>query len=559
MMKLQNILHTSFFLCVVLLATAVSAQTPKWFKKARKAQLNIVTYDATGQMLNSTNGFFIGEEGTAVADYAAFKGASRAVAIDFDGKEWPVSCIAGASALYDVVKFRVGVRKSSALKLAAVPAVKGQNAYIMPYLSSKANAATIAVIGKVEKFNERYAYYTLPAQTAERTASCPVLNGDGEVIGLLQLSATGDAEQCFALDVNFINGLQTTAMSATSTDYRDIFIRKALPTTADQANSFIYLTGKRDTSLYLAYVDDYIEAFPEQNNGYTMKAEMLSARHDFTAAETAWEEGLKHATAPDEILYSRARTIYARVQDTPSLPEDWTLERAVKEIDAALAVKPEPVYTAMKAHILYGQKRYAEASLLFVELNKTNMRSAENFLYAAQCQQMLGDTTAILALQDSAVNMFTKPYVTEAAPSLLMRAQTRLDMGKYREAVMDLNDYEHLVRNNLNANFYYQREQAEMNCRMFQQALNDIERAAKMDPKEPLYQAELAAVNYRFNQLDAALIAARAAIALDDRFPDAHRILGLILRQQGKETEAREALQRAIDLGDETAKKILTP
>ena len=94
---------------------------------------------------------------------------------------------------------------------------------------------------------------------------------------------------------------------------------------------------------------------------------------------------------------------------------------------------------------------------------------------------------------------------------------------------------------------------------MFQQALDDIERAAKMDPKEPLYQAELAAANYRFGQIDEAVTAARAAIALDDQFPDAFRILGVCLRQQKKEAEARQALQRAAELGDETAKSLLNP
>ena len=51
--------------------------------------------------------------------------------------------------------------------------------------------------------------------------------------------------------------------------------------------------------------------------------------------------------------------------------------------------------------------------------------------------------------------------------------------------------------------------------------------------------------------------AARKAIALDDTFADAHRILGITLREQKKEAEARAELQRAIDLGDEVAKTII--
>lgn len=554
----SSIKHSIIALCCAFLFVGTAdAQSVKWFKKTRKAQLNIVTYDANGQLLNTTNGFFIDDEGTAVSDYSSFKGATRAAVIDESGKEWPVTCIAGASALYDVVKVKVEIKKATPLRMAPVAALKGQHAYIMPYLSSKASVPTITEIAQKETFNELYSYYTLPVKAADKSVACPVMNEEGEVIGLLQMSAKGSEEQCFAIDVNYVNSLTTTAMSATTTDYRELLMKKALPADAEQANSFIYLIGTRDTALYLSYVDDYIAAFPTRENGYTMKAEVLSAKGDFTAAEETWAEGLKAVAKKDEILYSRSRSVYAKVQEGRQCPENWTLDRAAEDIDAAMAIAPEPVYIAMKAHIFYSQKRYAEACQLFIDVNKTNLRSSGNFLYAAQCQQMLADTAAVLALQDSAVACFTKPYVTDAAPALLMRAQTLLSMNKFREAVMDLNDYEHLMSNNLNANFYYQREQAEMRCRMFQQALNDIERAVKMEPDEPLYHAELAAANYRFGQIDDAIAAACAAIALDDEFADAHRILGVCLKQQGKEAEARKALERAAELGDEMATGLL--
>ncbi len=555
----KNIIRYFIALCgAFAIACTASAQSTKWFKKARKAQLNIVTYGVDGQMIGSTNGFFIDTEGTALSDYIPFKGATRAVAIDESGKEYPVRCIAGASALYDVVKLRIDIKKSTPLTIAVANSLKGQTAYVMPYLSSKATVPTITTVDKAETFNERYAYYTLPVAVNEKSVSCPVMNDDGEVIGLVQMAASNSDNQCFAVSADYVRSLATTAMSATFGDYRDILIRKELPADAEQANSFIYLLGTSDTTLYLDYVEDFITAFPNMENGYTMKGEMLSAKGDFEGAEQAWNVGLKSVTKKDEIYYSRSRTIYAAVQKTSiQLPEDWTLQRAEQEIDAAYDIAPEAVYTAMKAHILYSQKRYAEACQLFIDVNKTNLRSAGNYLFAAQCQQMLGDTTAVLALQDSAVACYTKPYVPDAAPALLMRAQTLLALERFRDAVVDLNDYEHLMSNSLNANFYYQREQAEMRCRMYQQALNDIERAAKMQPNEPLFQAELAAVNYRFSQFDEAADAARAAIALDNEFPEAFRILGLCLRQQGKEKEAKEAFQRAIDLGDETAKNLI--
>ena len=547
--------HLFLIICSLLFSFTAAAQPSKWFKKARKAQLNIITYDGSGQILHTTNGFFIDADGTALTDYASLRGAIRAVAIDESGKEWPVTAIAGASSLYDAAKIKIDIKKSTPLAIAETTAQIGTQAYVMPYVSSKADAPTIATIDKVETFNERYQQYSLPTRVPERSTSCPVMNEKGEVIGLLQ-TAIGNAERSYAISAAYVRDLSISALSATMNDYRDLQIKKTLPSNVDQASSFIYLTGTRDTALYLAYVEDFITAFPEETNGYTMKAEMLTDKGDYDAADATWDAALKAKVKASEILYSRARSIYKAVQSGHRLPETWTLEQANSYIDAANAEEPSPVYTALKGHILYGQKNYADACKAFLAVNQTSMRDASYFLYASQCQQLMGDTTAVLALQDSAVACFTKPYIEAAAPSLLMRAQTHLAMGHYRLAVVDLLDYEHLKREQLNANFYYQREQAELKCRMFQQALSDIEQAMRMEPREPLFQAEAAALYYRFNMNDEAITAARQAIALDDTFADAYRILGVCLRAKGDERGAVEAFDKAISLGDELAKTI---
>ena len=546
---------------ILLACTLGAAAQPKWVKKARKAQINLITYDANGQLLHSTNGFFIDADGTALTDYRSFRGASRAVAIDENGKEWPVVSISGASSLYDVLKIKIAISKPYALTPASVDAMKDEHVFVMPYLSNKSGQATETAVTDVSTFNEQYAYYTLPVGMTDKSMSCPVMNAKGEVLGLVQLAAAekDKDKSCYVLSVRYAQALATSALSATAADYRDILIRKTLPADASQANSFIYLTGARDSALYLSYIEEYITRFPQEANGYNLKAELLTGQERYAEAEATWDAGLEAKAKEDEIRYSRAQAIFHMAQTSQTLPDTWNLERAMQETEAALAVQPLPVYASLRAKLFYGQKRYAEACQEFLALNNTNLRSADNFLYAAQCQQMLRDTIAVLALQDSAVACFTPPYVEAAAPALLMRATTLISMGSYRDAVRDLNDYEHLKANELTANFYYQREQAEMRCRMFQQALNDIERATKMAPQEPLFQAELAAVNYRLGQVDEAISAARAAIALDDQFADAYRILGVCLRAQKKESEARAALQHAADLGDEISQSLLNP
>ena len=46
--------------CLSTLGGHLVAQNPKWFKKAAKAQISIVTMIEKGDMLQSGSGFFIG-------------------------------------------------------------------------------------------------------------------------------------------------------------------------------------------------------------------------------------------------------------------------------------------------------------------------------------------------------------------------------------------------------------------------------------------------------------------------------------------------------------------
>ena len=109
----------------------------------------------------------------------------------------------------------------------------------------------------------------------------------------------------------------------------------------------------------------------------------------------------------------------------------------------------------------------------------------------------------------------------------------------------------------MNANFYYGREQLEVKCRMYPQALSDIEKTINLAPKEALYYAEAAALNYRLGQIDDAIEYAKRAIVIDEQFADAYRIIGVCYNQKGNKAEARKYLQKAIDLGDTLASGII--
>ena len=97
--------------CLLFAVVSTFAQ-PSWVKNASRSVFTLKTFGADGSLIASSNGFFTGTNGEAVSNYTPFKGASRAVVIDAQGKELQVDGIMGANDMYDVVKFRVNSSKT---------------------------------------------------------------------------------------------------------------------------------------------------------------------------------------------------------------------------------------------------------------------------------------------------------------------------------------------------------------------------------------------------------------------------------------------------------------
>ena len=163
----------------------------------------------------------------------------------------------------------------------------------------------------------------------------------------------------------------------------------------------------------------------------------------------------------------------------------------------------------------------------------------------------------VLALMDSAIEKLTKPYFGEAAPYFYERAEFRAQAGKFRDAVMDYNTFFDAVSGDVTALFYYQREQAEMQCRMYQQALNDINKAVEMAPEDVDFLVEKGAVHLRVNQLDEAMAVFTKAISMNDQYAAAYRMLGYCQALQNKTKEACANFAKAKELGDTVVDQLI--
>ena len=546
------------FVAAVMVACLAAAQ-PSWVKKASKSVFTLKTFSAGGDMIGSANGFFIGENGEAVSAFTPFVGAERAVAFDSKGKEMAVDCILGANEMYDVVKFRLAVKKSESLPMAASKAAEGSVVQLLPYAANKAAKTVAGTVGKVETFGDAYGYYTVALKLPANVVGCPLLNSEGEVLAMVQEPSAGAEDSCFAVSAAFARAQKLTGLSINDPVLKKTNIKKGLPDDYDQAVLTMYLAGStQDSLVYAQMVDDFIGKFPGAADGYVYRAQLLADANRFADAAADMDRAVEVGDKKDDALYNYARLIYQKEQYKKDIPfEPWTLDKAVEKVDEAYGINPVPAYMLLKAQIRYTQKDYAAAYDVFDKLANGGQRTPDVFFGAARCKALLGDSVAMLALLDSAVATFSKPYLKEAAPYLLARATAKAEMGKYRNAVMDFNDYEKLMATSVNDNFYYLKAQTELEGHLYQQALADFTKAIELSPNNTLYYAERASLEVRVGLYDEAVASSEKIISIEATNSDGYLFKGLALCLKGNKAEGRQSLLKAKELGDARADELI--
>ena len=550
-------ISTTLLLIICLLLSPSGADAQSWVKKAAKSVFTLKTFDASGALLASGHGVFVSEQGEAVSSFSPFRGASSAVVIDAVGKEYPVEVLLGANDTYDVAKFRVSAKKVQPVTLATQHLGEGAAVWLLPFREMK--QATAGIVRKAETFSNDYAYYTVKMQMPQDGTGLPLFDEGGQLLGLMQQPATAADTLCYAVSALFADSLKMSGLSINDAALRSTQIKKALPQDVSQALLTLFVASSTlDSTAYAQILDDFIAQFPDEQEGFISRAQFAAGNNRYADADRDMGQAIKIGKKADEAHYSYSRLIYQKLVYRPEPAyEPWTLERALQEAQAAYSVNPLSIYQQQQAYVLYAQKNYAGASAIYDQLYGSDLRSPDLFFEASRCKLMQADTVAYLALLDSAVAQFSRPYLKEAAPYLQARAEARLEAGKFRDATNDLNDYEQLMATQVNDAFYYLRFQAERGGRLFQQALNDIAKAIQMNPQQEVYYAEKASLEVRVGLYDDALQTAEECIRIAPEYSDGHLFLGLAHCLKGEKEKGVKSLQRAKELGDEQADALI--
>lgn len=552
----KSILFSITLLFALFAVAQKPFKAPKPVQKASQGMAGILVYKG-GVLQSDGTAFFTGDNGELVASASLFIGADSAVVVDASGRAHPVNNIVGYDEMFDCVKIRaVWDKNIKPLSVSSNAVSVGDELYMLSYGGKKGATVKPMRVAAIDSVYSN-AYYTLDVPMEKGCVGLPLLDSEGAVVALMQPSASVDTVKSYAVGSTLLSSLSASVSNFGRGYFPGMAIRTALPLKKEDALSCLYMQGMLGDSVsYGAVIKDFIASFPDAYEGYMAKGEYAALfQRDMEMAEQAWKDAMERTDKAAEILFSKAKAIFSIVQsgDTVSHPS-LSYSSAFSSIDAAIEKDSQPLYLNYKADMLFSRGRFAEAAASYESLALTSMRNPETFAKASQCYTSIKDYGKAIVMLDSAVSCYSLHSKTSSAPYILTRALVKVSAGKYRDAVRDYNSYEEAMGERLNATFYYMREQAEVNARMFQQALNDIEMAIYLDAENPLYYIEKGILCYRVKMTDEGLRAIEKAKELSPDSPDVYYLLGCLYMQNSSKANSRANFEKALSLGHPDAK-----
>ncbi|WP_279210295.1 serine protease [Parabacteroides goldsteinii] len=561
-------------ICCHLLPATAQKNAPKWMDKSKKAVVLITTYGKDGAKLTSGIGIFVSETGDVLSAYELFKGAEKATVTDTEGKTYLVTRVIGADELYDVIKVKAETpKKVQFFPIAADPLAVGTVAYLLPYSTEKKADFEQGTITEVSKLKDPYSYYKLSVPLEDGRVNSPILNAEGEVFGLAQADASGKKDVSYAVSASYVNNLAVSSTDFLNSVYNNIGIKKAWPADVEQAQVVLFLKGStQDAKTYLETLNDFIATFPNSADGYLNRANHYAGRRAELAATPGEqanylklalddiETASKYSDKKGDVYYNKAKLIYGvSAGDTTLTDPAWSVQAAQQTIQKAIEEDDAPVYHQLAGDIHFYLKEFDQAYNEYMVVNNSDLASPNSFYWAAKAKENtpgfnIGD---VIALLDGAVDKCGLPLTSEAGQYILERIDWKLRLSQYAEAIADYDLYYKAMKGDVGSSFYFYREQAKFRAGDMEGALADIKEAVRLSPDVPDYRAEEASVYVRMKNYTDALASIEETLKVAPDFAACYRLKGICYVRMEKKAEACEALNKAKELGDPLAERLI--
>jgi tetratricopeptide (TPR) repeat protein len=175
----------------------------------QRAVVLVTTYDARHEVIGIGTGFFVDDQGHLVTNYHVLKGAYAAEVKFHDGRTGTIAAVTATDEIRDVVKVRLDNFGDNASWLAAgrqAPAVADTVLVVGNPLGLEQTVSK-GIISAVRDLPGIGRIFQISAPISSGSSGGPVVNGDGQAVGIVTFQSTVGQNLNFAVSTQVLDGL----------------------------------------------------------------------------------------------------------------------------------------------------------------------------------------------------------------------------------------------------------------------------------------------------------------------------------------------------------------
>ena len=221
--KNRPTLKVSYFAAVALLAvlsstaTASSQDLPELVRRIKPSAVAIETFDSRGEQLTRGSGFFIDTD-RVVTNRHVIEGAHRAEIHTSTGSVYAVKGVIAVDAEGDLAVLRIDPPPASIrpLVLEKTSPQEGESVIVVGNPLGLEGSVTNGIVSAVRDIPTFGRIIQITAPISAGSSGSPVVNMQGQVIGIATLQITGGQSVNFAIPSERISQLQTAPLMSLS-------------------------------------------------------------------------------------------------------------------------------------------------------------------------------------------------------------------------------------------------------------------------------------------------------------------------------------------------------
>jgi S1-C subfamily serine protease len=175
----------------------------------RPAIAEVIAYDNNMHIIGHGSGFFIDGKGHLITSHQIFNGSYTAEVKTYDGKRHYIKAVAAENKSCDLIKVLVDMAEESVnfLKIAeSIPRIS-ERVLLLDSLKQTGQLINEGIVSAIRRIPYVGIVYQISASMTSRSIGSPIINLDGEVVGIATSGQVEDQNFNFAIPGNHLTNL----------------------------------------------------------------------------------------------------------------------------------------------------------------------------------------------------------------------------------------------------------------------------------------------------------------------------------------------------------------